>query len=536
MNTKPFLLGSENENSVSAEGGRRSRQMPSEVLAELFTDAVRTEFPCLPDAGSSGVFLQNGGRLYNDINGHPEYCTPECSTPEQVAAYDIAGERIMQRLATRIRDTRKMRAVVIKNNLGCLNPDSITFGNHESYLCWVPLSRAAAALIPHLVTRLPYAGAGCLSSHPGGEGIELSQRARHLVQVMGSETTHNRAIFCDRIRTRKDAGEGDWVRAHLIAKDSHRSPLGTYLTFGTTGLLFWILNQGGRVGEGLELAEPVQALRCISLDPWLRVKVKLADGRRLTALEIQQELLAQCEAFVARHALPDWGPRVLQIWSETLQRLATNPLTLASQLDAYAKLAIFQHELSRANCKGSELRDSLKLLNQLRREFGGIDLVRAVVSEDPSGLETVERQAYDAAMSNVHSAGKGAIDRLRFALRLSALDLKYHELGGLYDQMSEAGHMENRVVSESEIAAALVDAPPGGRAALRSALIKEHHGQPGWSASWEFVHNSNDGTAFDMSNPFETERRVMSTADSEPSGESEMRRHHRRLMERILRF
>ena len=67
----------------------------------------------------------------------------------------------------------------------------------------------------------------------------------------------------------------EWTRIHLIGKDSQRAPLGIYLTHGVTGLLFLLLNEGKSLGAGLDVEDPVQALRAVSSDPWLRTRVRL---------------------------------------------------------------------------------------------------------------------------------------------------------------------------------------------------------------------------------------------------------------------
>src|SRR5262245_22058510 len=41
----------------------------------------------------SDLVLGNGARFYND-HAHPEYCTPECSTLDELVAQDRAGERL----------------------------------------------------------------------------------------------------------------------------------------------------------------------------------------------------------------------------------------------------------------------------------------------------------------------------------------------------------------------------------------------------------------------------------------------------------
>jgi hypothetical protein len=528
---KPFLMGSETEYSVAVTQPGVRPPMRPEQLAYMLVRGVNQISACLPDGTQGGgMFLQNGGRLYIDINGHPEYCTPECMTPEQVATYDRAGELILLALSQSVRVQGTETITVIKNNLTSVRPDTATFGNHESYTSWVDLPRAAEALMGHLVSRVAYAGAGCLSPYAGGTGFELSQRARHLVREIGSETTHSRAIFCTRIRKRSDVSQAGWTRAHLISKDSQRAPLGNYLTFGTTGLLFWILNHGGSVGTRLRPSRPVQALRTISHDPLFEQRVPLADRRKLTALEIQQEYLAECQAFAAKHELPAWGHAVLRCWEGVLTSLARDPIQLATRLDTYAKLLMLDHEVRRAGLMWPQVRDALALVDQLRKAAPRDIVFRALLAEEPNGLAEEDQTIYKELVSQVHAAGREALDRVRFVLRLQVLDQKYHELGGVYDRLVQQGHMEGTLSDPSDAERAVCDAPQGGRAAARAALVKQHHGQAGWLATWDSVIQGDTGEGYDLSDPFMSEPKPLAL-DEAPN---EMSPTRRSLLRRLM--
>src|SRR6185437_13221606 len=280
---------------------------------------------------------------------------------------DKVAERLL--LAARQADP-DVELTVLKTNLDPVHPDDVTWGTHESYTCWAPVLHAASALIPHLVSRIVYAGAGCLSIHPASGGFELSQRARHLVRAIGTETVRDRAIFCHRLRKAADSGAGGWTRLHLISKDSQRAPFGTYLTFGTTGLLVLLLNAGRKIGAGLELADPVRAIRTISCDPWLRrARVPLRDGRRLTALEIQSCYLEECEREVYQGSFPVWASELLRHWRETLAALTRDPLGLADRLDAYCKLRLYERALRRTGYGWNDLHAALGDLAALRQHY-----------------------------------------------------------------------------------------------------------------------------------------------------------------------
>jgi proteasome accessory factor A len=503
----PFAMGLETEYAVNSRSPRERRT--PEQLAELMAPAVRKEFCTMADMDClTGSFLANGGRLYTDINGHPEYATPECFTPRQATAHDRAGERIVLRVAQRVARETGVEISVVKNNLGAVRPDQFTWGNHESYLSWAPLESTVDYLVPHLVTRLAYAGSGCLSAHDQGFGFELSQRARHLRCVTSEDTTHGRAIYCTRIRKRTDRSHTGWTRAHLIGKDSQRAPLGAYLTMGATGLLFWMLNHGFIPRGDVVLAEPVRALRTVSADPWFQKKLRMIGGGEMTALEIQERYLADGEAFARRGPMPEWGAELLERWRATLDDLRADPSRLAGKLDAYTKLALYDSAMRREGFEWSEVHRGLKLLTRLRHGF--VDGVVDRLVREGAAPQGGDDESMRAARSIVLADGRGALDRLRFVLRLQMLDMKYHELGGLFDDFCCAGQIDDSVATEADVTRAMAAAPPGGRAARRAELIRLHAGEAGWAANWQTVHQPFSGAEFEMTNPFDAEARAVS--------------------------
>jgi hypothetical protein len=504
-------MGSETEYAVSGRNGE-SPLSPGVVYA-LLSDALQQARATLPDViGCCGMYLENGARFYQDSGNHPEYATPECTTPAEVACHDKAGERLLELAWTHVLEKRPSHELtIVKNNLSTVDPDGTTWGTHESYTCWAPLEKAAPLLLAHLASRIIYAGAGCLSAHAGASGFELSQRARHLVKVIGGGTTSDRALFCNRIRKVSDyARAAGWTRVHLIGKDSQRAPFGIYLTFGVTGLLFVLLNAGRKVGKGLLLKDPLAALRTISCDPWLRAQVPLEDGRQLTALDIQEAYLADCEREVPRTDCPAWADDVLHHWRETLADLRRDPLRVASKLDPYCKLLMVDHELRRNHIDWEELRQALQDLAAVRRGCPPA-VIRAILGEDPNTLSAQELTVYQAAMADPRLTAPGALDRLRLAVRLQVFDIHYHELGGLYDQLAAAGRMQNVVVSPGDIDAATHTPPPGGRAALRSECIRTHR-QEGWLCEWRYLYHADTDQLVEFCDPFGNQSQTGSLA------------------------
>ncbi len=512
--TKPFLMGFEVEYSMSARHG--DQPLTHGKIHELLLSAIRQRHCWLRDArNGAGIYLDNGARYYLDVGGHNEFCSPELMTPRQVAVYDRAAEQIL--IAARDHAMRRhwpLSINITKNNVNFGMSDDATWGQHESYTCWASKNAVARQLIPHLVSRIPYAGAGNLCADPRGMGFELSQRARHMTREMGSKTTQDRAIFCTRGFDRSENGNQGWTRLHLICKDSQRCSFGMYLTYGTTALLLMILNQGYRIGYKLRLADAVSAMRTLSLDPWLKSRVPLQDGRRLTAVEIQREYLTEAESYVANGEFPDWASEVIADWTHTLDQLESNPMRLSQQLDTYLKFALFDHQLQRAGYDWKQLAAALQVTEQMRRAASET-VLQALLNESPRRLDREARVVYAGLAKHLRANCIGA-EQIRFALRLQALELKYHELGGFIDQLAMAGRVDHLDVTPDEVRLAMHQPPDGGRAAARSRCINSRSGDTSWICDWQGVVDRSNATWYDMRDPFANADQLITLSRAEP--------------------
>ena len=65
------------------------------------------------DLGLANVILTNGARLYVD-HAHPEYSTPECTTPLDIVRWDKAGEQIVLDACRFASVTRRGRPVALQ--------------------------------------------------------------------------------------------------------------------------------------------------------------------------------------------------------------------------------------------------------------------------------------------------------------------------------------------------------------------------------------------------------------------------------------
>ena len=127
-------------------------------------------------------------------HAHPEYSSPEVTSPLEAVRYDRAGE-LVARGAVRTLAEQGAQVRLYKNNV---DGKGASYGTHENYLVprSVPFDRLARQLLPFLVARPVIAGAGRVGLGQASErpGFQLSQRADYLEAQVGLETTLRRHL------------------------------------------------------------------------------------------------------------------------------------------------------------------------------------------------------------------------------------------------------------------------------------------------------------------------------------------------------
>ncbi|MEY3453021.1 MAG: depupylase/deamidase Dop [Ilumatobacteraceae bacterium] len=304
------------------------------LLGEILAPEVETHLV--------NTVLTNGARYYVD-HAHPECSTPECRTASEVVLYDRAAEEVMRLSMQRAQPLLNGGEIVVYKN----NSDGKgnSYGCHENYLVdrAVPFGRLVTQITPHFISRQVFAGAGKVGCEspgavPGDIPYQLSQRADFFEEEVGLETTLKRPIVNTRDEPHCDAAK--YRRLHVIVGDANMSEVATFLKVGTTAIVLAMIEDDA-VGDDLVLAHPVTAIRQVSNDPTLRAAVAMANGKRMTALDIQWQLLERARSWADRHGLEavsvDDGKRILEEWEAVLDGLSTNPESMASVVDWVAK-------------------------------------------------------------------------------------------------------------------------------------------------------------------------------------------------------
>jgi proteasome accessory factor A len=163
----------------------------------------------------------------------------------------------------------------------------------------------------------------------------------------------------------------------------------------------------------------------VSRDITCTATVSLADGRTMSAVQLQWEYLEHAKKYVEREDDTPENREVVARWEQTLAALETEPLSLHRQLDWVAKYRLLE---------GFRQRDGLDWRDH----------------------------------------------------KLRAIDLQYHDVRrakGLYNRLAATDKVE-RLVSEAEIEWAIMEPPEDTRAYFRGRCISRYPDNIA-AASWD---------------------------------------------------
>ncbi|HLU40835.1 MAG TPA: Pup--protein ligase [Microthrixaceae bacterium] len=402
------IYGLENEYGVTCTLRGQRRLSPDEVARYLFRRVVSW-------GRSSNVFLANGARLYLDVGSHPEYATPECDSLHDLVAHDKAGEWILEQLVQSAEQRLAEEGIRGDIYLFRNNTDSAgnSYGCHENYLTsrHDDLTHYTEVLIPFLVSRQIYAGAGKVLQTARGAQYSISQRAEHIWEGVSSATTRSRPIINTRDEPHADSDR--YRRLHVIVGDSNMSEYATFLKVGACSLILRMLEDPSVVLRDMTLENPIRAIREISHDLTCTRKVRLANGREISALEIQSEYLERALRYAESHDLQPQEKQALDMWEHVMTGLANDPFSLDREVDW-----VIKHKLIEAY-----------------------------------------RERHDLPLEHP---------------RVALLDLQYHDISrdrSVFYKLQRAGLVE-RVVTDADIAEATDTPPQTTRARLRGEFIR----------------------------------------------------------------
>ncbi|KAB7789095.1 Pup--protein ligase [Bifidobacterium cebidarum] len=424
------IFGVETEYGVAVTGANRPVDA-GQVAMTMFQ-------PVVSRSRSTNTYLTNGSRLYLDVGSHPEYATAEARNPREALAQDLAGERVMRNLA--LKAQRKLRESyggqatihVFKNNVDSAGH---AFGCHENYLVrrFVPLETIERQLLPFLITRQLYTGAGRMTP----DGFQITQRADFLDEAVSSATTRSRPMV--NTRDEPHADPDAFRRLHVIIGDSNRSQWATWMKLAVTHLVLCVIEdafrRGGSSGfEDWAFADPAAANRTVSrfLDA-PDAELSLASGASVTALELQRRYHSAVESFVAGHR-------------EAMDAALAGETSMRGMSESTAAVS-----------------PTAVILEQWDRV-----------------LSVLEQGDYDALADCADWAAKRRVFKaLRHRrpdvtfVQLEQLELDYHDIanGRLYGSLADRSQMR-QLLTADETEHAVHEAPQDTRAALRGRFVE----------------------------------------------------------------
>jgi proteasome accessory factor A len=350
------IMGLETEYGVTCVVDGQRRLSPDEVARYLFRRVVAW-------GRSSNVFLPNGGRLYLDVGSHPEYATAECDNLLDLIKQDQAGDRIVEDLVVEAEKRLNNEGILGQIHLFKNNIDAAgnSYGCHENFSVQRKqnFQQIVESMIPFLITRQIFCGAGKWMTSSKSGVFNLSQRSEHMWESISSATTRSRPIVNTRDEPHADPEE--YRRLHIIVGDSNMSECTTILKVATTELVLRAA-ESGLINDQYSIENPIRTIREISTDLSFKKRFRLTSGREVTALQIQQEI------YELVTKIPDFEQVMSQplykyafdLWGRVLASIESNNFEdVKFEIDWIIKRDFFQEYMNKHSLLGNDSRMTL---------------------------------------------------------------------------------------------------------------------------------------------------------------------------------
>ncbi len=276
-----------------------------------------------------------------------------------------------------------------------------SWASHANYLASRKLEEKfyIAALAVHNLSRIVWSGAGSVVwDRKAGFSYHLSERAKFIKDVIGFDTISRRALV--NLRDEPLADEKRFRRIHDVSGETVFSPNVNTLRFAATSIILRACELGVNFFD-LMPEFPVAALHSISSDPTLRRLVVLKNGRKLSALDLQQELAVRSlehtlrAGYITQQEIK-WG----KYWLDLIDDLKAGHLDRRSnELDWILKQKLIEKELER-NSKDQRVTKNRFYIAQAKalhyhklapEEGGGMRALRAGIFPNSPSDEVFEK-------------------------------------------------------------------------------------------------------------------------------------------------
>ncbi len=373
------VSGMEWETTVLVEDeGSHSPIMDGYMVTRAINNHRPNGWRAIGHRGSSRVFLENGGLLYQDVGNRLEYATPEEDSVTGAVREELTAEwfigRMMQsivaspgnsiHLAEAYKRTFSSGRALTEHKDGSIAVDRIDLPKSCGYHVNTGLpyqegrtgiSRSLLlAMGLHASTRMLYLGAGVVVPGRGGRDpdgyFSLSQRAPFISDDYSSNTTRHRPVLSNRDETLVAQRFDRWVRHHDINNDPVMSPWAMRMIYGTNRLILRL----GLAGKHMTDHQPTEDFPLhriftqTSTDLTHQKPVELQSGT-IKPIDIQWLLYEACLGLKERYDLDEGELWTLRQWDKGLADFENDPLRLRDRTDWVAKKHNLDGIKSKAN-------------------------------------------------------------------------------------------------------------------------------------------------------------------------------------------
>jgi proteasome accessory factor A len=498
------LFGVETEYAItgmSPDGAMDREQILHRIMAQAGRQLIQ-----LPDLNSSGgFFLGNGSRFYVDCGAHPEICTPECANPLDAVRYIEAGHRILAGLATSVASASPPGTEILcfRCNVD-YSGGQTTWGCHESYMHRISQEALQPRIIPHLVTRLIYTGAGGFNPLSRGLEFTLSPRMAHFRRLVTQSSTSERGIW----HSKSESLCSGYSRLHVLCGESLCSETATYLKIGATALIVAMADAGHDPGCAVQLADPLAAMHEVAGDPTCKKPLRMANGSYRTAISIQRHYLMHAQGHLRDGFMPAWAPDVCRRWSALLDQLEYRPASVNKELDWGIKRALYANHARGLNIRWNELPFLNQIIDQLAAALAARkDPEKAMPLEQaiaPGRRKLREVAALEPLLRSRGLQWEDVRTLLSCRQKFFEIDTRFGQLGlkGIFYALDQAGVLNHRVSGADNIEQAITQPPATGRARIRGQVIQRLAGSGNARCDWQSVIDYGKGQVLDLSDPF----------------------------------
>lgn len=438
----PIYFGTESEYAVL--GRKTAREQFARELPAL----CQKHYPMLRAQALAPDLFLPWGRLYVDAGLHPEWCTAEATDPWSVVYFQEVGERILSQIAEEF----SLDIRISRHNVDCIS--HTTWGCHESYLVkHHNLSHYAQVLIPHLITRIIYTGAGGLDLDLERKTCQflISPRANYYQSVIDHGSRLNRPLF----HLKDESLSTGSKRLHLICGENLFSNTSNYLKIATTALIILLADHLKTMPRcDIIIDDTLESIRRLSADPLLKIQYTQKTYESISPLDIQRLYLELVYSKLNHDFMPPWARFACHLWYTALESLEKGWAGASQSLDWAIKL------------------------NQLEKKINkwGYSLLKGPIYRGLSEEQLYELLDYDLSFSQVGQKG-------------------------LMKNMEKQGKLRHRIKGIPSVRGSKhFDFPVMGRAAVRAEVIDRLCKKPTkqYFASWTDIIERNQKTKLDL--------------------------------------